>query len=264
MKPRKFKLIKSYPNSENVGSVWTKREIYENYWYTNCYLIPEDVENNPEFFEEIIEKQYEILSFENKVAGKWINIGLNRFQYEGDLVKHLDFMLSSDSNYISSIRRLSDNEVFSIGDKTTKGIITKIEICDNKGAFGIYTDLHNCWNGSGTFEKAKPVLFVTKDSKEIKTGDEYWYVIASDSCVIPWRWKALHDVANWTHEAMSAKSAKKPPLGYVQFSSEEKAQEWIVLNKPVLSITNIMGDWEKMEMSKEDLIDIVKRKLRND
>ena len=53
---RKFKLIKKYPNSENVGSVWTKRDIDDYYWYTNCYLIPEDVENNPEFFEEIIER----------------------------------------------------------------------------------------------------------------------------------------------------------------------------------------------------------------
>lgn len=79
----------------------------------------------------------------------------------------------------------------------------------------------------------KEVLFVTEDGKEIKTGGEYWYVVASDSAAIPWRWKALHDVANWTHEGMES---KKPPLGYYQFSSEEKAQEWIVLNKPCLSL----------------------------
>jgi hypothetical protein len=57
MKTRSFKLIKSYPNSENVGSVYTKTDLCENYWYyTNC-LSPADVEDNPEFFEEIIERQ---------------------------------------------------------------------------------------------------------------------------------------------------------------------------------------------------------------
>ena len=84
----------------------------------------------------------------------------------------------------------------------------------------------------------KEVLFVTEDDKEIKTGGEYWYVVASDSAAIPWRWKALHDVANWTHEGMES---KKPPLGYYQFSSEEKAQEWIVFNKPCLSINDVLN-----------------------
>jgi hypothetical protein len=55
MKPRSFKLIKSYPNSENIGSVW--KVFGDRYHCMNSSLDPADVENNSEFFEEIIGRQ---------------------------------------------------------------------------------------------------------------------------------------------------------------------------------------------------------------
>ena len=60
MKTRKFKLIKKYPNSENVGSIWTKIPEFEMYWYENCYLGLCDVEDNPEFFEEVVTNDWEL------------------------------------------------------------------------------------------------------------------------------------------------------------------------------------------------------------
>jgi len=59
MKPRSFKLIKSYPNSENVGSVYEQGDFMGRpiYFKAGNYLDPADVEDNPEFFEEIIERQ---------------------------------------------------------------------------------------------------------------------------------------------------------------------------------------------------------------
>jgi predicted nuclease with TOPRIM domain len=50
---RWFELIKDYPNSERVGSIWIKTNDSEKYWYHNNYLSPEDVEDNPEYFKEI-------------------------------------------------------------------------------------------------------------------------------------------------------------------------------------------------------------------
>jgi len=231
MKKRQFKLIKSYPNSENVGSVYKQGDFMGRpvYFKDGSYLDPADVENNPEFFEEIIEKEYEILSFENKVAGKWVNVGLNRFQYEGDLIKHLDFMLSSESNYISTIRRLSDNEVFSINDKVThpcgetytiksckiSNIDNNPDIITEKGTYGL---LGLC------IKKAKPFLFVTHDGYKMFEGEDYLAIDPKDYSLV------------W--------SIADPELlnsSWLKFANCKFAEEYIILNKPVLSIDDVLG-----------------------
>lgn len=245
MKPRSFKLIKNYPGSSALNTVFTSTEDGKLYKNWGTYLDPADVEDNPEFFKEIIEKKYEILSFkankdlrasfvsENAIAEKAKS---GYFHYL--IQNYTEEILLKDSSWsIHSIRRLSDNEVFSIGDKVDSTIsdlgratdITGFKIKNDKLIVGLR---HLGYYPLSTIILPKPVLFVTEDGKEIKTGGEYWYVVASDSAAIPWRWKALHDVANWTHET----EAKKPPLGCYQFFSKAKAQEWIVFNKPCLSL----------------------------
>lgn len=56
---RQFKLIKKYPGSENIGSIYKQgKDFLERpvYIKDESYLDPADVEDNPEFFEEIIER----------------------------------------------------------------------------------------------------------------------------------------------------------------------------------------------------------------
>ena len=60
---RKFKLIKTYPGSDHEGivvSLRTPNGLYEGYQYNYS---TKHVENNPEYWEEVIEKDYEILSY---------------------------------------------------------------------------------------------------------------------------------------------------------------------------------------------------------
>lgn len=53
---RYFELIKKYPESQPLGTIFEKDYYSESYNLPNTYLIyvkKEEVENNPEFFKEI-------------------------------------------------------------------------------------------------------------------------------------------------------------------------------------------------------------------
>ena len=244
---KKYKLIKHYPNSENVGSIWTKRDIDENYWYTNCYLDPADVENNPEFFEEIIEKKYEILSFictENLhttvIPKGTILCKTENSKFENGIIKDVEVNLLKYPHWkIFSIKRLSDNEVFSIGDKCTNGIITGFKLDSNgtpySGGIGIsfHTEERTITEGLKRCEKAKPVLFVTEDCVEIFEGQYYCHTNPN------------FEILESKGDIISGNLIGKK--GYYYFSSKEKAQEWIILNKPCLSINDLVKLAEKAE-----------------
>ena len=68
---KKYKLIKKYPASPVLGIVIHKggNKIYSHigdYYHSsgqNVHLLNSTIENSPEFWEEVVEKEYEILSF---------------------------------------------------------------------------------------------------------------------------------------------------------------------------------------------------------
>ena len=147
---KKFKLIKEYPGSDHEGiivSLKTPNGLYEGYQY-NYYT--KHVENNPEYWEEVIEKDYEILIA--RVAPQ----------------------------EILSVKRLSDGEVFTIGDLITgysyedARSIQTIKICRYIGIIKLeqekgFTELHSA-------TKVKQPIFLTHDGKDIFAGDKVWYV----------------------------------------------------------------------------------------
>jgi DNA polymerase elongation subunit (family B) len=241
MKKRQFKLIKKYPGSLDVGTVvYLDNNLYL-YWGTS--LNKEEVENNPEFFEEIIEKQFEILSLKADECQKFtFTLKENGLYSCIDEMgsQTLDSLLKCNWK-IHSIRRLSDNEVFSIGDAVQsirsnwQGNDCKIETIHAKedgdidftinqnGDKGTY---RNCLNN---FRKAKPVLFVTEDGVEVFEGDNIHWV--------------RMDIKTYLYNTQAALAHKKNLLVenniYLVFSSFEKAQEWIIFNKPVLSLKDV-------------------------
>ncbi len=109
-----YKLIKCYPGSPELGSIFIKREAYEAIFYLGKKQnsdkwqinLPIDiVENNPEFWQKVEEKDFEILKTAYLEGGK---------------------------NEIIAVIRKSDGEIFTVGDKTNAGIIKNIEIIEDK------------------------------------------------------------------------------------------------------------------------------------
>ena len=151
----RYRLIKEYPGSPKLDTIIndSKTTLGISY-YENCKAF---IENYPEFWQEVVEKDYEILSF--KLPGN----NIVDLKYARN---NLKFMLKNSSVYqIYSVKRLSDGEIFTIGDKTNFGLISKIVINNNSLSF--YFEQKSCGYNLQTLIKWKP-LFTTEQRSEIE------------------------------------------------------------------------------------------------
>jgi hypothetical protein len=198
------------------------------------------IENSNDW-EKIIEKDYEILSYydqvyncyykpDSQLKNKWCKKdGIAPFFIEDDL------KLCN----IYSIKRLSDNTIFTIGDNINykKDIFTWD---DNKSYCRIeefslhnnYIYVNQHWMGDVTVKISdwvlrNNILFITEDGVEIFEGDKIWFV----------------DIDYWLVETrLSKKGDTYKNRGLFPFSKKEKAEEYVILNKPCLSAKDVI-DW---------------------
>jgi hypothetical protein len=153
---------------------------------------------------------------------------------------------SLDKYEIKSVRRNYDGVVFTVGDKinfnnigsaTLEAIQFEVAPSD-KGTGRLCfvagqdrsTSLGKWWNISELKHVKKP-LFTTEDSKDIFEGDKYWWVNINGD------WKVWGPVVTGM---MSSKTK-----GIPHFSTKEAAEEYIIMNKPCLSINDIIKTYEK-------------------
>lgn len=180
---RQFKLKQWYPSLPKdwqVGMIVGQgdRGAYGDYSpcagnYSNKYVSFKDVETNPEYWQKTEEKDFEILSL---CTNSYFGITKSSIDIEAFLNKE-----GTTSKYtIKSVKRLSDGEVFSIGDRymytsgdsqvrTIQGIVLR------EDSPWLQFDLNNP-NYGNTLEyavKAKP-LFTSTDGFPMFIGDTYY------------------------------------------------------------------------------------------
>ncbi len=152
---KKFKLIKEYPGSPNLGTICEERNNKSSFCYyfegeKNIGITKDQVENQPEYWEEVIEKDYEILI--SRVVPQ----------------------------EILSVKRLSDGEVFTVGDLITgysyedARSIQTIKICSYTGIMKL--EQEKGFTSLCAATKAKNPIFLTHDGKDIFAEDKVWYV----------------------------------------------------------------------------------------
>jgi hypothetical protein len=96
----------------------------------------------------------------------------------------------------------------------------------------------------------KPVLFTTSDGKEIREGDRVWWV------VIHYRDGA------WTINSDKMKSTSSFNHDRV-FSTEEAVKEYILMNKPCLSIEDVRKCVYLLVIKEEEkLKELAKQKIK--
>ena len=219
----KYKLVKEYPGSIKLGTI-VYLETEDNYM-TNMEndfrLFPKKiVENYPEFWELVVEKDYEILSLRSL-----------------DIIEDLENnetinMLLKQGCSIHSVKRLSDGkeEIFTIGDKTNNGTISKFEI-DSNGIRVFFEEKPKNYHVSlNTIKHAKTALFRTEDGVDVFNLDKVFYINEwSDDNVL---------------DVLATTASKFTQNKY--FSTKEKAEEYILMNKPCLSLNDIFKDVEEM------------------
>jgi hypothetical protein len=214
-------------------------------------------------------KEYEILSFSHNLFGVEVpkSIKRNDDGTFGAYFVEESVFLNSPTHKIDSVRRTSDNEVFSIGDEVEFGSgllgdgkmqynVKKIEkfYIDENGNLMVY------FNGIeflflSQIKKAKQPILTTQDGKDIYEGDTYYSV-----------------APNFTYVRSTADSTGVN--GKWQLSTKEAAEEYILFNKPMLSIKDVenlfrVQDRQSIVMNrgcdvikKEDLIELAKSKTK--
>jgi hypothetical protein len=265
---KRYKLIRKYPGSPELGTIIEEDKYPSGSIYKVTPIITHSfpanwIENNPEFWQKIVEKEYEILSYYAKnISGKgdhyvdpdyiWYETskGSDKWSRNGHMtVPYRTYEITNHNSYgIHSVKRLSDGEVFTIGDTAKSkdsipGKITTIEFCGN-GELRIGS-ARTFYLGINDIDKVKQVLFTTEDGVDIYEGDEY--------CTVTEQFSIFDFKAGKKH-IQSYPNAKL-------FSTRKKAEEYVLMNKPCLSIHEIMIAEEKYFLLYYGLKEIVKSKL---
>lgn len=164
---------------------------------------------------------------------------------------------------IFSVKRLSDNEVFSVGDSVCLNWYPSFDVKQPIERFEIVNDQMIVHYDCGCYQlkyamlnpkhKPKQVLFTTEDGVDVYVGDKYWAINYKDFIGRPVEYNAMLGCG------------QMPNLK--NFSTKEKAEEYITLHKPSLSIDDIMNladksGYESLKYLKNKLIEIVKQKSK--
>lgn len=177
-------------------------------------------------------KEYEVLSYQNKDGGIVEKAENGMFYFTEGLNRTPSLELQLHSWNIFSVRRLSDGEVFSIGDEIhyeddfckINNRIKSFEIRNNGQNIWLIYDLENGFGGNicgYQISEAKKILFTTQDGKEIYKGDSYYFV--DKNFIIDSIQDAYTDILD----------------EYKTFSNRKAAEEYINLHKQRFSLKDI-------------------------
>jgi hypothetical protein len=257
MTSKKYKILKDFPgNGDKVGSYVTyhPRTFPEYFGDSGQRYCAKYVENYPEFFEEFV--NYEILELKNicnniywykTIQGTWscfphvITPEYKNWERRRDKVwndsvsktglgKNLDFYLSREYFIISRIKRLSDGQVFSIGDtvKDRSGCICTInEIWLNPNCNTQI--LFNHLNENIYIDDVVKPLFTSEDGVNIYPGDSYWLVRKDFSLI-----------------EVTADICYENPEPLKTFSTKTSAKNYIKENKPMYSYKDVKSIVEEL------------------
>lgn len=210
---KKYCLVKTYPNSVELGTI--VENVFDEYGVQFAKY--------PEFWEKVEEKDYEILKYNDgfndyfkKENSKWtINL---QHEYDGkDLFNRKDM-------FIKSIKRLSDGEIFTIGNKVSytgkkcsynNFIIEDFFIRDD----GILARNSSIGELIGDLKHVKEHLFTTFDGVNIFEGDEVWFL---NSKMEIWHASKLYDKSLIKKLTFSTKELAEAYIEENQFKYSEK------------------------------------------
>ena len=234
-----YKLIKEYPGSP---ALHTEIKYTGNGWRCNTtdFAFYDNPKQYTEYWQEVKEKEYEILSFMNEYSSVFYLLENGNFFHSlnGNYGTHpkvpgtsLEEMLSEEYISIYSVKRLSDGEVFTVGDKINDeytisnfkiGACSDILVYVNEGGRG--------WVSFKTLYHSKQPLFTTEDGVDIFEGNYFIPVSLTgkygfkpfELCIQKWTTRA-HDLTAFKY-----------------FSTHQAAEQWIKENKPVFSKTEML------------------------
>lgn len=223
---KKYRLIREYPGSPKLGTIAEKFG-NDSIKFSNGVMLSSAIigyfdkiiTNNPKYWEEIVEKDYEILEYRN-------NSILKKIKNYKDYIKLINY--SKQFWHIYKVKRLSDGKIFTVGDKVlllgynTPNTIKDFSLTDNI----LYV------NGVrlSSVKIYKKPLFTTEDGVDIFKGNKYFTVGIKN---VKHLFKIVGPYVN--------PKATEPTGDILYFSTKEAAEEYILMNKPCLSINDLLN-----------------------
>lgn len=244
---RKFKHITGLVAIKQQGELY---KVKTNKQYSNFESIIESclIEDSSEW-EEIIEKEYEILSF---------RIIKGVFMSDNERIIYSPFPGYTEKDYIGnnkvwdihSIKRVSDGEIFTIGDKAKflTGNSQEIKSFQLRGnEIKVNLEFNSYLLQSIVKVKEKP-LFITFDKIKVFEGQLFHCIDSKKFTINP---RNGGDGLNFKSKEVLSRC----------YSFEANAKEWILMNKPCLSINDVLKVYEYEIKLKDELKELVKSKL---
>lgn len=199
----------------------------------NSTLILGDIIKGDDW-EEVIEKDYKILSLWNQ-GSEYPKLPDGNF---GSRCCQISTSVM-DQYPIYKIKRLSDGEIFTIGDiinynksdnKLFKNCTIKNFTTEKCGEIKIWATSVMGYFELEYIEKIKQPLFTTENGVDIFEGDIYYIV-------------EIFRNYNLITRKCTAKDLKVN--GQLNFSTKTKAEEYVLMNKPCLSLNDIIENISK-------------------
>jgi hypothetical protein len=298
--PKFWQEVIEYPVGTKVSDSLTPNILTKQNdgWYqepSKTSYKDEDITNHKRFTiikdKPVVEKDYEILTLISKTASKSIinyetaGIGYQSNEFRriyGNKDSFIKSFLNSDLWKIHSVKRKSDGEIFTVNDKIigTKSIdentkvgpgytfIKEFTLDGDKliieiSTGTIYDYRDSLGKGVWTFltiKKYKSPLFKTEDGVDVFEGDSPWYTLSNTKCE---RFKDVNQFKNITEHANRT--------FYKYFSTKEKAEEYVRLNVPCLSLADVASVYitanqpvlptTRQDAQNRRIQDLVKQKL---
>jgi len=205
--------------------------------------------------EKVVEKDYEILSFKDLHSSKILTLSPNKQHYQdGNMYLSIKNLLPNVRNWsIHSIKRLSDGEIFTVGDNIDiRNLSSKIDsfyIKNNN--LMITSELSNCGDYLKNIVKRKQILFTTEDGVDIFNYSQEFYWVKKESLKLCERIvEGLDHIQFFIYE----------PENELYFSTKEKAEEYILMNKPCLSFSDIYDNLKIKD--REFVLKFIKSKIK--
>lgn len=204
---KKYKLRVEYPGSHPAGTI--SKLDYSRY---------------PGVWEEITEEGYEIIHYTdgNNIYYKSINgnFTINTAHYYSE-----DWLINNNFR-IQAVRRLSDGEVFTVGEEISFGDedIHRIECFKEQSSnnFWAYYNSYLCYGANiEVLKKIDKPLFKTEDGVDIFSKYKSYYLVTKDFVIA---YCSVHS---------------EKDLEYNLFSTKEAADEYVKMNKPEFSRNQI-------------------------
>lgn len=275
-----YKLIQKYPGSFELGhlAVLDKSKTYYDLGTTTRGR--DYIEYNPVYWQEVCpecleniktcntfgckkEQDYEIISFYSDSNKRIFTV--KELKVSNPMFMLMNYV-ENNAWHIHSVKRVSDGEIFTIGDKvkcwdgikTIERVFLHKSNIDKLGFWMIgqtgpdissYTLEH--------IQKTKQPLFTTEDGVDIFEGDTVWHTNLNPNLKI---YSSI--VKNKTPITTSVKGL---------YSTKKAAENYIKMNKPCLSLQEITELWyelynESMKVGYKgyynELTKIVKQKLK--